>query len=108
MQSAGANPSGYVHPVATEVMSEIGIDLSSHHSKHLNEFLDQPVDTVITVCENAETCCPEFVGESQHYCWVFDDPAEAEGTEEEIRNDFRRIRDQICEKFGSYVESLGA
>jgi len=51
--SAGSKPSGYVHPLAIRVMQEIGIDISSHRSKHLNEFLDQPVETVITVCGNA-------------------------------------------------------
>lgn len=106
VQSAGASPSGYVHPVAEEVMKEIGIDLSLHRSKHLDEFKGGSVDTVITVCENAETCCPTFKGERNHYCWTFEDPADATGSEEEIRAEFRRIRDQICEKFDAYAEKL--
>lgn len=106
VQSAGANPSGYVHPVASEVMQEIGIDLEGHHSKHLDEFLEQEVETVITVCENAETCCPTFKGEKNHYCWTFSDPADATGSEEEIRNEFRRVRDEIRETFDDYACKL--
>jgi len=95
IQSAGAAPSGYVHPVAQEVMLEIGIDISEHHSKHLDEFMKEGVHTVITVCNNAETCCPTFPGEKNHYCWSFADPADAKGTEEEIKDEFRRVRDEI-------------
>ena len=106
VQSAGAKPSGYVHPIAKKVMSEIGIDLSDHSSKHLDEFMDEEVETVITVCDNAETCCPTFKGEKNHFCWTFDDPADAEGSEEEVENEFRRIRDQICEQFTEYSKEL--
>lgn len=106
VQSAGAKPSNYVHPVAIEVMEEIGIDLSSHRSKHLDEFAQQDIDTVITVCGNAETCCPKFPGEKKHYCWTFADPADATGTVEEIRNEFRRIRDEIRKTFDKYAAEL--
>jgi len=106
VQSAGAKPSGYVHPVATKVMAEVGIDISNHQSKHLDEFLEGEVETVITVCDNAEGCCPSFKGEKNHYCWTFDDPADAEGTEEEVATEFRRIRDQISEKFELYADEL--
>ena len=60
VQSAGSNPAGYVHPKAVEVMKEIGIDISSHASKHMNEFLDRKCETVITVCGNADQACPMF------------------------------------------------
>lgn len=60
--SAGSKPAGYVHPLAIEVMKEIGIDISGHFSKHLNEFLDRDVETVITVCGNADQVCPIFPG----------------------------------------------
>src|SRR5438874_11806830 len=63
VQSAGSNPAGYVHPLAIKVMAEIGIDISKHHSKHMNEFLDAPVETVITVCGNADQACPTFPGQ---------------------------------------------
>ena len=67
VQSAGAKPSNYVHPIAIKVMAEIGIDIQDHRSKHLDEFMQQDVDTVITVCDNAEGCCPKFPGENKHY-----------------------------------------
>lgn len=106
VQSAGSKPSGYVHPMAQKVMSEIGVDLSNHESKHLDEFTDQEVETVITVCDNAETCCPTFKGEKDHFCWTFEDPADAEGSDEEVAQEFRKIRDQICDKFEDYVVKL--
>src|SRR6187399_3549705 len=81
--SAGSKPAGYVHPLAIKAMSEIGIDISSHRSKHLNEFLAEPVETVITVCGNADQACPIFPGQLNRHHWGFDDPAHANGTEEE-------------------------
>ena len=74
VQSAGSNPAGYVHPKAIEVMKEIGIDISTHTSKHMNEFLDREVDTVIAVCGNADQACPMFPGQVNRYHWGFDDP----------------------------------
>ncbi len=58
VQSAGSKPAGYVHPLAIQVMQEIGIDISSHRSKHMNDFLQQNVETVITVCGHADQVCP--------------------------------------------------
>jgi arsenate reductase (thioredoxin) len=81
VQSAGSMPAGYVHPMAIEVMKELGIDISSHTSKHMNEFLDHQVDTVITVCGNADQACPRFPGQVNRYHWGFDDPARAKGLE---------------------------
>lgn len=106
VQSAGSKPSDYVHPVAIKVMQEIGIDITSHRSKHLDEYLKQEVDTVITVCDNAETCCPTFPGEKNHYCWTFADPADATGSEEEITDEFRKIRDEIRDTFDKYSAEL--
>ena len=106
VQSAGAKPSGYVHPMAQKVMSEIGVDLTGHESKHLDEFLEDEVETVITVCDNAEGCCPTFKGEKNHFCWTFDDPADAEGSDEEVEQEFRKIRDQICDQFEDYAAKL--
>jgi arsenate reductase (thioredoxin) len=62
VQSAGSDPAGYVHPKAIQVMEEIGIDISGHRSKHSGEFLDRNIETVITVCGNADQACPMFPG----------------------------------------------
>ncbi|HEY5915292.1 MAG TPA: arsenate reductase ArsC [Verrucomicrobiae bacterium] len=103
VQSAGSNPAGYVHPLAIQVMKEIGIDISGHRSKHLNEFLQMPVETVITVCGNVDQACPIFPGQVNRYHWGFDDPAKAEGTEEEKLAVFRRVRDEIKKTFQAYA-----
>ena len=101
--SAGSKPAGYVHPLAIRVMQEIGLDISGHHSKHLNEFLSQKVETVITVCGNADQACPMFPGQLNRYHWGFDDPAHATGTEEEQLAVFRRVRDEIRRVFEPYA-----
>lgn len=103
VQSAGSKPAGVVHPLAIEVMREIGIDISTHTSKHMNAFLDRQVNTVITVCGNADQACPMFPGQVNRYHWGFDDPAHATGSEEEIRAVFRRVRDQIKLVFEAYA-----
>jgi arsenate reductase (thioredoxin) len=95
VQSAGSRPAGYVHPKAIEVMKEIGLDLSDHHSKHMNEFLGREIETVITVCGNADQACPIFPGQVNRHHWDFDDPAHASGTEEDKIAEFRRVRDEI-------------
>ena len=104
--SAGSDPAGYVHPMALEVMKEIEIDISAHTSKHLDEFLQQEVHTVITVCGNADQACPIFPGQAEKHHWPFDDPAKATGSEEEIRAEFRRVRDEIRAKFETYAAEV--
>jgi arsenate reductase (thioredoxin) len=106
VQSAGSRPAGYVHPKAIEVMREIGIDISSHTSKHMNEFLNRDVDTVITVCGNADQACPMFPGQVNRYHWGFEDPAKAKGSEEEISAEFRRVRDEIKLVLEAYAAGL--
>jgi arsenate reductase len=106
VHSAGSKPAGYVHPEAIAVMAEIGIDLSGHTSKHMNDFLDQTITTVITVCGNADQACPMFPGQVNRHHWGFDDPAHATGTPEEIRAEFRRVRDEIGRVFGAYAAGL--
>ncbi len=101
--SAGSKPAGYVHPLAIRALAEIGIDISSHHSKHLNEFLAQDVETVITVCGNADQVCPMFPGQVNRHHWGFDDPAHATGSEEEQLAIFRRVRDEIARVFRAYA-----
>ena len=101
--SAGSKPAGYVHPLAVKAMSEIGLDISAHHSKHMNEFLDRDVETVITVCGNADQACPMFPGQLNRHHWPFDDPAHATGSEAEQLAVFRRVRDEIRAVFGAYA-----
>ncbi|MBC2601058.1 arsenate reductase ArsC [Puniceicoccus vermicola] len=104
--SAGANPSGYVHPKAIAAMKEIGIDISGHTSKHLEEFLDTGINIVITVCDNAAEACPVFPGKVTRHHWSFPDPAEATGSEEEILAAFREIRDRIQMVFTAYADGF--
>jgi len=104
--SAGSKPAGYVHPLAIRAMQEIGIDLTAHRSKHLNEFLDRPVQTVITVCGNADQVCPVFPGQMHRHHWGFDDPAPATGTEDEQLAVFRRVRDEMRRVFEAYAAGL--
>lgn len=103
VHSAGSKPAGYVHPKAIQVLKEIGIDISQHISKHMNDFLDRKIDTVITVCGNADQVCPIFPGQVNRYHWGFSDPAHAQGTEEEILAEFRSVRDQIKLVFEAYA-----
>jgi len=94
--SAGTNPSDKVHPMAVVVMNEIGVDLSKHHPKLVDEFLHEEFDYVITVCDNAKEYCPVFIGNVKQRVHIrFEDPAEATGTEDEIYAVFRNIRDEI-------------
>ncbi|WP_051945724.1 arsenate reductase ArsC [Verrucomicrobium sp. BvORR106] len=101
--SAGSKPAGYVHPLAIKAMAEIGLDISAHHSKHLDDFLNQPVETVITVCGKADQVCPMFPGQMNRHHFPFDDPAHATGTEEEQLAVFRRVRDEIRAVFEAYA-----
>ena len=103
VQSAGSKPAGYVHPLAIKALAEIGIDISAHHSKHMDEFLAQDVETVITVCGNADQACPMFPGQMNRHHWGFDDPAHAAGTENEQMAVFRRVRDEIQKVFQAYA-----
>jgi arsenate reductase len=84
-------------------MKEIGIDISQHRSKHLNEFLNQSVETVITVCGNADQACPMFPGQVNRYHWGFEDPAHATGSDEDKLAVFRRVRDEIRRVFEAYA-----
>jgi len=92
--SAGTKPT-QVRPEAIAVMDEIRIDISHHRSKSVDEFMGQPLDFVITVCNSAKETCPVFPGNVNRLHWPFDDPAEVEGSDEVRKAAFRRIRDQI-------------
>lgn len=102
--SAGSKPVGHVHPLAIKVMQEIQIDISGHTSKHMNEFMSRPVETVITVCGHADQACPIFPGQVNRHHWPFEDPAHVVGTEEEKLAVFRRIRNEIRRTFTAYAD----
>ena len=104
VQSAGSKPAGHVHPLAIQVMQEIGIDISTHRSKPLSEFLDRKIETVITVCGNLDQGCPIFPGQVNRHHWPLDDPALAAGTDEEKLAVFRRVRDEIRRTFTAYAD----
>ena len=106
VRSAGSKPAGFVHPLAIKVMAEVGIDISGHRSKHLQEFLDQPIHTVITVCGNVDQACPIFPGQVNRHHWLFLDPAKATGSDEEILTCFRRVRDEMRRVFEAYAAGL--
>lgn len=100
--SAGVEPS-HVRPHAIEVMREVGIDISKHRSKSVNEFTGEDFDYVITVCDNANERCPLFPGNTRRIHWSFDDPAEAEGEEPEKLAVFRRVRDEIRDRLRAFA-----
>ncbi len=100
--SAGSAPSGRVHPGAIQAMAEIGIDLSGHSSKHLNQFLGQPFDYVLTVCDNAAEACPVFPGPGRRIHRNFTDPAAAPPAEQMAV--FRRVRDEIAAWLGELFD----
>lgn len=102
--SAGVAPSR-VRPEAIVVMSEIGIDISSQHSKSVDEFTNQQFDYVITVCDNANEQCPVFPGPTTRIHWSFQDPAMATGPEAERLAVFRRVRDEIRERLRQFIIS---
>ena len=107
VHSAGTNPSSYVHPQAVAVMKEIGIDLSKNFPKNVEGFINQEFDYVITVCGNAKETCPMFTGKVGERLHIgFDDPAEATGTEEEVLNEFRKIRDEIKTEFYKFYKLI--
>ena len=104
--SAGVAPS-HVRPEAIEVMSELGIDLSTHRSKSVNEFAGQRFDYVITVCDNAAENCPVFPGSTKRIHWSFDDPAGVTGSEEDRFAAFRHSRDEIRKRLEQFARSEG-
>jgi arsenate reductase (thioredoxin) len=102
--SAGVNPSR-VRPEAIEAMREIGIDISDHRSKSVDEFTGQEIDYVITVCDNAKEQCPVFPGRTKRIHWSFEDPAAAQGDEAERRAIFSRVRDEIRSRLEEFLKA---
>ena len=103
--SAGTRPEKQVNKYAIKVMSEIGIDISQHYPKLVDNFISQSFDYVITVCDNAKEDCPVFIGKVGKRVHIgFEDPADAKGSEEEIISVYRKIRDQIKKRFTKFYK----
>jgi arsenate reductase (thioredoxin) len=107
VHSAGTNP-GTVRPEAIEAMKEIGLDISSHRSKSVDEYIGQHFDYVITVCDNANENCPIFPGKTNRVHQSFEDPPPMSiGTYEERIVIFRRVRDEIREWLKTFMKENG-
>jgi arsenate reductase len=102
--SAGTKPAGYVHPKAIRVLSEIGIEHLGE-SKHVDQFSEKVFDTVITVCDSAAEECPVWLGQGSRHHIGFPDPVEAQGSEEEILEVFRQVRDDINTRILNFLRS---
>ena len=100
--SAGSHPVG-LNPVSVEAMAEVGIDISAHRSKSVSEFLTQPFEYVITVCDRAKESCPIWPGHTHLLHWSFDDPAEVVGANEGRGQLFRRVRDEILGRIKGFL-----
>jgi arsenate reductase len=100
VRSAGTEPAKQVNQKAVKVMKELGIDISHHTPKMVDQFLNEEWDFVITVCDNANETCPAFFGKVKHRLHIgFEDPSIASGSDEFIWSEFRRVRDEIKSKF---------
>jgi len=106
--SAGVAPAGYVHPLAIRAMAEMGIDISSAHSKPVDEFRGVELDLVITVCDEAAENCPLWLGSGDVRHMSFPDPAEAQGSEEERFEVFRQVRSDLLEQVVSTLVQMEA
>lgn len=102
--SAGTEPA-FVHPLAIEVMKEIGIDITHQRSKSLEEFQDQMFDLVVTLCDQAAEACPVYFGGKQRVHLGFPDPAAVEGSTVEKLNAFRQVRDQLRKKVTELLQN---
>ena len=100
--SAGSEPAGYVHPLAIAARAEIGLDISGYKSKHMNTFVDQPFDLIVTVCDQAQKACPTWPGKETLH-WPLEDPATVNGDDEARQAAFRGIRAQIADQIRAYL-----
>ena len=107
--SAGLDPKEEVHPLAIKVMKEVGIDISGQKPKSVSTYLGkESIFYIIVVCNKAQQSCPRIwpgLGDKNRYCWPFDDPADATGTEDEKLEVFRRVRNEIKEKLNDWIKS---
>lgn len=106
--SAGTEPVNKINSKAIEVMEEVNIDISSHYPKSVNQYLQETWDYVITVCNHANETCPVFPGKVKHRLhFDFDDPSHLIGSDDFINSEFRRVRDEIKNKFHEfYIDKL--
>ena len=102
VHSAGTHPTA-VRPEAVAVMGELGIDISNHASKSVDEFAGQEFDYVVTVCDNAREACPLFPGKTKRLHWPFEDPASVHGSCEQRQAAFRVVRDQMADRLKAFV-----
>lgn len=105
VRSAGSAPADRLHPMTIAVMGELGISLAEARPKPLDEFLGQSWDYVITVCDRARDACPTFPGDTERIHWSFDDPALAQGSDEERLRVFRRARDEIRQRIRLFLSA---
>lgn len=96
-----------VNPLAIQVLGELGIDISGHRSKTMDEFADERFDYVITLCSSANEKCPIFFGGVRRIHIGFDDPSQATGAPEEVLPEFRRVRDEIRERLEDFLTTNG-
>lgn len=105
--SAGTEPAKQINAKAVQVMQEIGIDISTHTPKHVEQYINETWDYVITVCGGANETCPAFFGTVKNRLHIgFEDPSEAIGTNEFIMSEFRRVRDEIKTEFQKFYSNL--
>jgi len=105
-RSAGTRPASRVHPLAVRAMAEVDIDISSARPGHVDVFLDEPWDLVVTVCDSAKEACPTFPRPVKRIHVSFRDPAAAEGTDEERMIVFRRVRDEIRDRLLAAIDAV--
>lgn len=103
--SAGSNPTGYVHDLAKVAMENIGLDIEGARSKNLAEFVDQPLDLVVSVCDNAKHSCSALPHAKETLHWPFEDPADATGDDSQKLEYFERVRDEISNSIKEYLGS---
>ena len=101
--SAGVEVHG-VNPRAVQIMANDGIDISQHTSNHVDEYMDVQFDYIITVCDNAKENCPYFPSKAQRFHYNFPDPAKASGTEQEIMQEFERVREMIKTYAAKFID----
>jgi len=102
VSSAGTHPVG-LNPGAVEAMKEVAIDISTHRSKHVDEYAGARFDYVVTVCDRAKETCPIFPGARTVLHWSFDDSAAAQGADDERRAVFRRVRNEIAQRIRRFI-----
>lgn len=101
--SAGTRPAERVNKYAIKVMAEKGIDITGEHPKLVDQFINDEFDYVITVCDGAREVCPVFIGKVKHRIHIgFEDPADSVGSDEEVTPEYRRIRDEIQDRFARF------